>query len=107
MTKRLEERRRSERYQCDCDVKWSYFNKDGELDAQISNAGDTGCYLQVDRPMIPGATVTLRVLQYRGAQCNLLSVPHTNAIAEVKWCRLIGEGLRPLYGAGVRYHYPV
>ena len=104
MSKIHDERRKSQRYQCDCDAKWSYFNKEGELDAQISNVGDNGCYLQIDRPMTPGATITLRVVQHRGTECKF---PHINTVAEVKWCRLIDKGSRPFYAAGVRYHYPV
>jgi len=106
MQKDTHDRRESTRQQCDYGACWSYFNKEGAAEGLILNVSQTGCYLQLDRPIIPGATVTMRVLVRRGLKCDQQG-PHMNTVAEVKWCRKIRNGSKQFYGSGLRYHYPV
>ena len=102
----VNDRRDSERHQCDYAASWSFFNKEGTAEGQILNVSQTGCYLRLDRPIPPGTTVMMRVLECRGAACDQQG-PHMNTVAEVKWCCRIQNGSKPCYGSGLRYHYPV
>jgi PilZ domain len=101
------ERRNSDRHPCDCEASWSYFNKEGAAAGRILNFSRSGSYLEIDQPMIPGATVLIRILT-----CSAPAAAHPdalplNAVAEVKWCREIDRRATSRHGAGVRYHFPV
>ncbi len=104
---RSDDRRDSERQPCECEAAWSYFNKDGSRRGRILNLSRIGCYLQTDGPVIPGASVLIRVLECRECGSRRGGSPRTTSVAEVKWCRKVVDGPTPSYGAGVRYHYPV
>jgi hypothetical protein len=106
MKRTIDERRRSERHACRYVANWSYFNKAGGLEGRILNFSQTGSYLQVDRPILPGANVLIRVLATRDAAEYPFGLP-MHAVAEVKWCREVENGGKEIYAAGVRYCYPV
>jgi len=102
------ERRDSDRHPCDCEARWSYFNKEGAAAGRILNFSRNGSYLEIDQPMIPGATVLIRVVQC--ASSPAAAYPEAlplNAVAEVKWCREIDPRATSRHGVGVRYHFPV
>jgi len=103
---KINERRHMERQWCTCEVNWSHFNKESFVKGHLRNFSQGGSYLETARPITPGATVLIRVLQ-----CADLMHEHPrdlrfNAIAEVKWCRKIKELEETSYGVGVRYHFP-
>ena len=101
------ERRTADRHPCDCQASWSYFNREGAATGRILNFSRSGSYLEIDQPMIPGATVLIRILA-----CSAPAAAHPDALpltamAEVKWCREIERPTVSRHGAGVRYHFPV
>jgi hypothetical protein len=101
------ERRNMERRWCRCEAHWSYFNKESCVKGHVLNFSLGGSYFETARPIIPGTTVLIRVLQ-----CTDLMSEHPkdlrfNAIAEVKWCQEMQDLEKAWYGVGVRYHYPV
>lgn len=107
MGRETNERPGSERHACHYLASWSYFNKDARLDGRILNFNLTGSYLQVDRPIIQGATLMIWVL---AAQDSSAEYPHglpMHAVAEVKWCREVDTESQRGYVAGLRYCYPV
>jgi hypothetical protein len=106
MQRIIDERRQSERHACRYEANWSYFNTAEGLEGRILNFNLTGSYLQVDRPILPGATVLIRVLARRDAAEYPFGLP-MHAVAEVKWCREVENGEKEAYAAGVRYCYPV
>ena len=65
-----------------------------------------GAYLEVARPITPGATVLIRFLQCEDFIHEHPEDLRFNAIAEVKWCRELSSSEKFCYGAGVRYHFP-
>jgi hypothetical protein len=106
MTARIE-RRNMERRWCRCEANWSYFNKEICVSGRLLNFSLGGSYFETARPIIPGATVLIRVLK-----CTALLGEHSqdlrfNAMAEVKWCREMMDLEKAWYGVGVRYHFPV
>jgi hypothetical protein len=101
------ERRTSDRQPCDCEASWTYFNREGASTGRIRNFSRNGSCLEIDQPMIPGATVLIRVLQCSPAAAVHPDALPLNAVAEVKWCREIDHRTTPRHCAGVRYHFPV
>lgn len=101
------ERRNMERRWCKCEADWSYFNRGNGVKGHVLNFSRGGSYLETARPITPGTTVLIRVLQ-----CTEFMREHSqdlrfNAVAEVKWCRKMKQFEEPSYGVGVRYHFPV
>jgi hypothetical protein len=101
------ERRNMDRQGCKCEVDWSYFNQGRSLKGNILNFSPGGSYLETARPVTPGATVLIRVLQCTGFVREHPKDLRFNAIAEVKWCREMKGVEETSYGIGVRYHFPV
>ena len=100
------EKRKFKRVACNCEASWSYFNKEPSSNCRILNFSPAGSYLEIDHPMMPGATVLIRVLQCHEAPKGYPEGLPVNAIAEVKWCREIDTPNALRHGAGVRYHFP-
>jgi hypothetical protein len=100
------ERRTAPRHSCEFDASWSFFNQEHVVGGSIRNLSPSGCYLQIDRPIKPGANVMIRVTTPAAGERSM-PAPHTNTVAEVKWCRKLNGELKPVYGVGIRYHYPV
>lgn len=98
------EKRAEARHTCDCPIQWAYFNKMAFSPGRLVNCSRTGIFFESRQPVLPGATVLVRV-----ERCPPDRQPATpaclrsNAVAEVKWCRPRGK----IYLAGARYHYPV
>ncbi len=77
------ERRNSDRHACDCEASWSYFNKEGAAAGRILNFSRSGSYLEIDQPMIPGATVLIRILKCSSPAAAHPDALPLNAVAEV------------------------
>ena len=103
----LIERRDMERQGCKCEVNWSYFNRDSSVKGHVLNFSQGGSYLETARPVTPGATVLIRVLQCAGLKREHPKDLRFNAIGEVKWCREMKGSEEASFGVGVRYHFPV
>ncbi len=101
------ERRDMERQWCKCEANWSYFNKGTSLQGHVLNFSQGGSYLETARPITPGTTVLIRVLQCTDFMREHPKDLRFNAIAEVKWCRKMEDAEEASYGVGVRYHFPV
>jgi hypothetical protein len=106
MNKKIE-RRNMERQWCKCEVNCSYFNKTGYLKGHVLNFSRAGSYLETSRPITPGSTVLIRVLQCADFMREHSNDLRFNALAEVKWCRKMNGTEDAGYGVGVRYHFPV
>jgi hypothetical protein len=102
----INERREMERQWCKCGVNWTIFNKENHLEGRLLNFSQGGAYLEVARPITPGATVLIRFLQCEDFIHEHPEDLRFNAIAEVKWCRELSCSEKFCYGAGVRYHFP-
>ena len=102
----VRERRNMERQWCKCEVNWSYFNKGGYLKGHVLNLSRGGSYLETARPITPGTTVLIRVLECTDFMREHSNGLRFNAIAEVKWCRELSSSENACYGVGVRYHFP-
>ena len=100
------EKRKHKRTACNCEASWSYFNKEPAANGRILNFSPAGSYLEVERAMLPGATILIRVLQCHGPSPDYPEGLPANAMAEVKWCREI-DPAAARHGVGVRYHFPV
>ena len=101
------ERRNMERQWCKCEANWSYFNRESLVKGHVLNFSQGGSYLETARPITPGATVQIRVLECTDFRREHPKDLRFNAIAEVKWCRPMKEIEEGWYGVGVRYHFPV
>ena len=104
----LLEKRCEDRQKCDAEVKWAYFNKADFFNARLRNFSGGGSYLECAQPLIPGATILIRL------QANVSSnesapgrILRTTALGEVKWCRELRTEPAHRFGIGVRYHIPV
>jgi hypothetical protein len=102
------EKRCEDRRECNATVEWAYFNKAEFFDAQLLNFSDSGGYMECTRPLIPGATILIRLQTCTAsdgdsAYRNL----KTTALGEVKWCRELRAEPPSRFGIGLRYHFPV
>ena len=103
---KISERRNMKRQWCKCEVNWTYFNKAGDLSGHVLNFSRGGSYLQTTRPITPGSTVLIRVLQCTGFVREHSNDLRFNGLAEVKWCRKMNGTEDSGYCVGVRYHFP-
>ena len=104
----ISEKRREARQKCDAEVEWAYFNKADFFYARLLNFSGGGSYIECAKPLIPGATILIR-LQTCAASGGepLIRDMRTTALGEVKWCRELQAEQIQRFGIGVRYHIPV
>lgn len=102
----LRERRNTGRQGCRCEVCWSFFNKESNLNGHLLNFSQGGGYLETAWPITPRTTVLIRVLQCANCVHEHPKELRFNAIAEVKWCRELSTNEKIHYGIGVQYHIP-
>jgi hypothetical protein len=108
-----EEKRQDERFSCGSPIEWAYFNKPEKHNARMRNFSHTGACFESSQALIHGATIMVRVEDFL-ADCrsscteeNACPWQHSIVLGEVKWCRdITGSGL-PLFGVGVKFHFPV
>jgi hypothetical protein len=103
------EKRCEERQKCHAAIEWAYFNKSDFFCARLLNFSRGGGYFESGHPLIPGATILIRLQKYDSgdegtAECRYMK---TTALGEVKWCRELFGGPAVRFGIGVRYHIPV
>lgn len=97
-----EERRAEQRQACNCNIVWTYFNKNNKAPARMLNCSRVGCYFETPQQVITGSTVLIRLeMPEIGLQNNAAGSVLSNAVAEVKWC----ENRNNQYGVGARYHF--
>jgi len=103
------EKRCEDRQQCDAAIEWAYFNKGECFSARMLNFSQNGGYFVSGQPLIPGATILIRLrnIDAGGADACDRSAMKTNALGEVKWCRELSDASAARFGIGVRYHFPV
>jgi hypothetical protein len=102
--------KRSEgRNTCDADIEWAYFNKSDVHAARLLNISQSGGYFECSHPIIPGATILIRLHKSMpGPPAEPEATPlRTAALGEVKWCRELAGRRSIAYGIGIRYHLPV
>jgi hypothetical protein len=107
------EKRGDERYGCRSRLEWAYFNRRTHHSARMVNFSLSGACFETTRALIPGATVLMRVDEFRpecraecreGVDCPF---PRSITLGEVKWCRDVSETGRQRFGVGVRFPMPV
>jgi hypothetical protein len=80
------ERRTMDRQGCNCEVNWSYFNKQGYMKGQVRNCCQEGSYIETAKPISPGSTVLLRVLQCKDFMAEHPTDIRFNAVRhQIKW----------------------
>jgi hypothetical protein len=103
------EKRGEDRQTCDASIEWAYFNKGESFSARLLNFSTGGGYFVSGQPLIPGATILIRLRSVEPGDADAFdrSAMRTTALGEVKWCRPIGATPAASFGIGVRYHFPV
>jgi hypothetical protein len=103
------EKRSEDRSCCDADIEWAYFNKSDAYAARLLNVSPSGGYFECRHPIIPGATILIRVQKSVSGGSVESTETHlrTAALGEVKWCREIADRSSSVFGIGIRYHLPV
>ncbi len=101
------ERRSMKRQKCNCEANCAYFNKEGYFRGYLRNCSRGGSCIERAKPLIPGSTVLVRVLQCENSMAEHPHEIRFNSIAEVKWCKDMKEAESTRYAIGLRYHYPV
>jgi hypothetical protein len=103
------EKRCENRRNCDAVIECTYFNREDYFHARMLNYSNGGGYFVSSQPLIPGATVLIRLRDFESAGGEPLGccAMRTTALGEVKWCRELSDAPPGRFGVGVRYHYPV
>jgi len=103
------EKRSEDRQACDASIEWAYFNRGESCSARLLNFSKGGGYFVSGQPLIPGATILIRLrkLESGGPDTFDCCAMRTTALSEVKWCRELSGVPAARYGIGVRYHFPV
>lgn len=103
------EKRCEDRQACDAVIEWAYFNKGECFSARLLNFSKGGGYFVSGQPLIPGATILIRLRSFESGDSNAseCSAMRTTALGEVKWCRELSGAPAAGFGIGVRYHLPV
>lgn len=103
------ENRGEERISCEADIEWAYFNRSEVHAARMLNISKSGSYFECSHPIIPGATILIRV--HKKVSCSPADSIETHlrtaALGEVKWCRELADDRSSVYGIGIRYYLPV
>jgi hypothetical protein len=103
------EKRSEDRQNCDAVIEWAYFNREDYFNARMLNFSRGGSYFVSSQPLIPGATVLIRLRDFESAgreACDRCAL-RTTALGEIKWCRELSDVPPVRFGIGVRYHFPV
>jgi hypothetical protein len=103
------EKRCDLRNPCDVLIEWAYFNKPETYGARLLNVSGSGGYFECTTPIIPGATLLIRLHSPTVVEAAEPGHLHfrTTGLGEVKWCRELAAGGPPRFGVGIRYHLPV
>jgi len=97
------EQRTEQRQACECNILWSFFNKENFVLAKMLNCSRSGCYFETPQHLSSRSTVLIRIeKRVTGTEDKTLGALRSNAVAEVKWCQKRNNH----YGVGVRYHFP-
>ncbi len=111
--KHFEEKREDARFRCGSSVEWGYLTKPEKHSARMRNFSQAGICFETTRPPVHGATIMVRLEAYeddcrsdcrQGRECPW---PRSMALGDVKWCRDLSGSASPLFGVGVKFHFPV
>ena len=105
---RYSDKRTFERRNCNALIIISYFNQTNSYDAKVLNCGAGGMCFQSNLFLQPGATVCIRVKDFRRADSlnDTADCLRGMALAEVKWCNELSGDESAAYGVGVKYQAP-
>jgi hypothetical protein len=100
------ERRWVRRHRQRLPLTMSVFNQGAVFQAQMVSYGQDGICLETGHRVLPGTSIHLRIDTREVAEVEqaVLQGLRTTALGEVKWCRALGQGCRPLYRIGIRYY---
>jgi DNA-binding NarL/FixJ family response regulator len=97
------EQRIEQRQSCDCNILWTYFNRENFAPAKMLNCTRSGCYFETSQHLSSRATVLIRIEKcVIATEDQTLGALRSTAVGEVKWCQKRND----VYGVGVRYHFP-
>ena len=105
---RYSDKRTFERRNCNALITFSYFNQTNSSDAKVLNCGAGGMCFQSRLFLQPGATVCIRVKEYRCSASleNDADGLRCMSLAEVKWCSELPGADSAAYDVGVKYQTP-
>jgi CheY-like chemotaxis protein len=101
------EKREEDRLDCNCNINWAYFDKEGFSTARVVNSSRAGCSLELDQPLVTGSTLLIRITRCEDRQ-GIQRPPEISkwtSMAEVKWCNKINDKGNDKYGVGLRYFF--
>jgi hypothetical protein len=87
-------------------LSMSVFNQGPFYQAQIVDYSQDGMGVETQHPILPGTSLYVRV-DSSPAVKEKTAAPaelRTIALAEVKWCRALGQGRPPRYRIGLRFY---
>jgi hypothetical protein len=104
----LTEKRACKRRSFTAPIVYTYFNRQYPFDAQTLNHGDGGLSFKSNRFLKPGATLHIRVKEFRSNEpCTGDSKGlRSQTLAEVKWCKEMPDSDLFSYTVGARYYQP-
>jgi hypothetical protein len=105
MSPKKENRFEHRRGGCDAEMEWTYFNRQEGVEGRLLNASRSGGCIESPREVRVPSTVLLRL-----KRCNAMAGEaqarvgvRSATLADVKWCRPLSGGEKPLYAIGVKY----
>jgi hypothetical protein len=99
------ENRRENRFGCEAEVEWTYFNRPEGVEGRLLNfSGDGGC---IESAQEVTARCTLLVRLKRSAAGSGKATGREGlrsaGLADVRWCRAIAGKKAPRYAIGLKY----
>ena len=91
----------------DWTVLFNIFNSDRALMVgEIRNYCKDGFYFETTQFVRPGTPLYLRILEGRKKEAHQNTAEYCRSIslAEVRWCRAIGDRANPGFGVGVKFY---
>jgi hypothetical protein len=105
-SKSNEDRRLSPRHVRQLPLTISVFNQGAFFQAQMMNYSQDGVCAATSHPILPGASLHIRIDASQAAALERAVFPElrTMALGEVKWCSSLGEESSPRFFVGIRYY---
>jgi len=101
MEKRIDDRRK-----CDASIVCAYFNKENACHAKMLNYSRDGMYFESDSLFKEGSNIFFKIKNclFAPSDPDLFEGLRTASLAQVKWCKDMGEKDASHFGIGVKYY---
>jgi CheY-like chemotaxis protein len=99
------DKRKEDRFDCDCSINWNYFKKGIFSTARVLNCSRIGCYIESDNHLAPGSLLLIRATRCREVYGDpkVSGGLEWNSMAEVRWCSKLSNDEGGPYGSGLGY----